>query len=53
MNSNLDKPSVSNNNFFNDHPVSIHFLSSLGGIVVLVEINSPLPFLLNISFLLF
>lgn len=40
MNSNLDKPSVWNNNFFNDHPVSIHFLL-LGRLIVLVEIAVP------------
>lgn len=40
MNSNLDKSSDSNNNFFNDHPVSIHFLL-WGGIIVLMEITAP------------
>lgn len=52
MNSNLDKSSDSNNNFFNDHPVSIHFLL-WGGDISPDGNNSPLPFLLNISFFLF
>lgn len=53
MNCNLDKPSVSNNNFFNDHPVSMHFLSSLGEDYSSSGNNSPLPLLLNIRFALF
>lgn len=53
MNSNLDKSSVSSNNFFNDHPVSIHFLSSLGEDNSSGGNNSPFPFLLNIIFALF
>jgi len=43
MNSNLDKSSVSNNNFYNYHPVSTHFLSYVGKIMVLVKITPPFP----------